>query len=163
MGFDYFYGIPLTNMKHGPYGDTVEELDWGVGRLLTALDRLGMADNTLVYFTSDNGGHVEEIDFMGRRAGGYNDGGIRVPTLIRWPGKVKAGHVTDEPVSLMDVLPTVAQALHVQLPASHVTDGRDLVPLLSGEEVVSAHEFLFHYCQNRVHACDDAKFHRRFE
>ncbi|KAK7505580.1 hypothetical protein BaRGS_00003325 [Batillaria attramentaria] len=146
--------------QHGPYGDTVEELDWGVGRLLTALDRLGMADNTLVYFTSDNGGHVEEIDFMGRRAGGYNgvlrggkshgapDGGIRVPTLIRWPGKVKAGHVTDEPVSLMDVLPTVAQALHVQLPASHVTDGRDLVPLLSGEEVVSAHEFLFHYCTN---------------
>lgn len=150
--------------QHGPYGDAVEELDWGVGHLLTALDRLGMTNNTLVYFTSDNGGHLEESDYLGRRAGGYNgglrggkghgapDGGIRMPTLLRWPGKVKAGHVTDEPVSLMDVFPTIAHALNVKLPPGHVADGLDLLPLLSGQENVSPHAFLFHYCQDRIHA-----------
>ncbi|XP_070180146.1 steryl-sulfatase-like isoform X2 [Littorina saxatilis] len=149
---------------HGPYGDAVEELDWGVGQLLDTLDRLGLTDTTLVIFTSDNGAHVEESDFLGRRSGGYNgglrggkahgapDGGIRVPTILKWPGKVTPGHVTDEPISLMDVMPTIAHALHVQLPANHVVDGKDLLPLLSGEEKRSPHEFLFHYCQDEVHA-----------
>ena len=57
---------------HGPYGDAVEELDWGVGQLLDTLDRLGQADNTLVYFTSDNGGHLELLNFQGLRSGGHN-------------------------------------------------------------------------------------------
>ena len=60
--------------------------------------------------------------------------------------------MTDEPVSLMDVLPTIARAVHVQLPANHVVDGKDLLPLLSGQEERSCHEFLFHYCQDRVDA-----------
>ena len=88
----------------------------------------------------------------GGKAHGAPDGGIRVPTILKWPGKVASGQVTDEPVSLMDVLPTIARAVHAQLPANHVVDGKDLLPLLTGDEGRSPHEFLFHYCQDRVDA-----------
>ena len=88
----------------------------------------------------------------GGKTHGAPDGGIRVPTILKWPGKVASGQVTDEPVSLMDVLPTIARAVHAQLPANHVVDGKDLLPLLTGDEGRSPHEFLFHYCQDRVDA-----------
>jgi arylsulfatase A-like enzyme len=88
----------------------------------------------------------------GGKGQGSHDGGIRVPTIMKWPGKVKAGHVVDEPVSLMDVFPTVARALRVRLPPSLVVDGRDLTELVTGREKVSPHEFMMHYCQGDVHA-----------
>ncbi|KAK7504181.1 hypothetical protein BaRGS_00004485 [Batillaria attramentaria] len=150
--------------QHGPYGDAVEEMDWGVGQVLNTLDRLGLAHNTLVYFTSDHGGDSEGKDGMGRPNGGYNgpfrgakmesspEGAIRVPGIVRWPGKVPAGHVIQEPVSLMDMLPTIASLLHAPLPSGVTLDGKDLVPLLTGQTSVSPHEFLFHYCGDRVHA-----------
>ena len=57
---------------HGPYGDAVEELDWGVGEIMRAVSRLNLDNNTLVYFTSDNGGHLEEVNHAGQRSGGHN-------------------------------------------------------------------------------------------
>ena len=64
--------LSLGNSAHGPYGDEVEELDWSVGEMLNGLERLGLDQNTLVYFSSDNGGHIEEYDTQGHRAGGHN-------------------------------------------------------------------------------------------
>ncbi|XP_076442770.1 steryl-sulfatase-like [Babylonia areolata] len=150
---------------HGPYGDAVEEMDWGVGQLMEMLERLGMVDNTLVYFTSDHGALPQARDLTGRVTGGFNglfnggkgdgstEGSFRVPGIVRWPGHVPAGVVVREPVSLMDVLPTVAELLNVSdVTVGHVVDGVSMVPLLRGEERVSPHEFLFHYCQDSVHA-----------
>ncbi|KAL8576167.1 hypothetical protein ACOMHN_027822 [Nucella lapillus] len=149
---------------HGPYGDAVEEMDWGVGQLMEMLERLGMEGNTLVYFTSDHGGNPMAKDLLGRTIGGYNgpfsgkkgdgstEGSIRVPALVRWPGHFPAGSVVTEPVSMMDVLPTLAELFHTDVIAGHVVDGKSLVSLLIGEVTVSPHEFLFHYCRVDVHA-----------
>ncbi|KAK7504182.1 hypothetical protein BaRGS_00004486 [Batillaria attramentaria] len=150
--------------QHGLYGDAVEEMDWGVGQVLGTLDQLGFTDNTLVYFTSDHGGAPRLTDRTGRHVGGHNgpfkgskgdgstEGSFRVPGIVRWPGKVSAGHVIQEPISLMDMLPTVASLLHVPLPSGVTLDGKDMVPLLTGQTSVSPHGFLFHYCQDQVHA-----------
>ncbi|PVD24528.1 hypothetical protein C0Q70_15011 [Pomacea canaliculata] len=150
--------------RYGPYGDAVMEMDWGVGRVVEVLDRLGLSRDTFVYFASDHGGNVNFTDWMGRQVGGYNwpfrgtkgqgspEGAFRVPGIVRWPARIPAGQVIDEPVSLMDIAPTIADLLHVPLPSDRVMDGKSLVPLLTGETETSAHEFLFHYCQDEVHA-----------
>lgn len=151
--------------RHGPYGDEVEEMDWSVGQLLDDLDRLGIANNTFVYFTSDNGGHVEERGIHGNREGGWNgiyrggkgqggmDGGIRVPTLVRWPGVVKPGTVIDVPTSMMDVLPTVVSVIDGQLPTDRKIDGVDILPLLAADQSAKPpHKLLVHYCCETVHA-----------
>ncbi|KAM6149248.1 arylsulfatase F-like [Rhynchocyon petersi] len=156
---DKFMGIS----KHGLYGDNVEEMDFMVGTILNAIDANGLKNNTLVYFASDHGGHLEA-----RRGhtqlGGWNgiykggkgmsgwEGGIRVPGIIRWPQMLQAGKVIDEPTSLMDVLPTLASLVGVPLPSDRVIDGRDLMPLLQGKVQHSEHEFLFHYCGSYLHA-----------
>lgn len=142
---------------HGVYGDAVEEMDWAVGQVLATLDKLGLANNTLVYFTSDHGAHVEEIGPNGERHGGSNgiyrggkantwEGGIRVPGLVRWPSVIVPGQEVEEPTSNMDIFPTVARLAGAELPTDRVIDGRDLMPLLLGHVHRSEHEFLFHYC-----------------
>ncbi|NXA64433.1 STS sulfatase, partial [Mohoua ochrocephala] len=138
--------------KHGLYGDAVEEMDWSVG-----------IDKTLVYFTSDQGAHVEEISSAGEVHGGYNgiykggkstnwEGGIRVPGLFRWPGVVQAGAYIDEPTSNMDIFPTIVKLADAQLPSDRIIDGHDLLPLLQGKVTRSKHEFLFHYCNAYLNA-----------
>ncbi|XP_029390628.1 steryl-sulfatase-like [Mus pahari] len=148
---------------HGAYGDSVEEMDWGVGRVLAALDELGLAGHTLVYFTSDHGAHVEELGPRGERLGGSNgvfrggkgnnwEGGVRVPGLVRFPRELRPGREVSEPTSLMDVFPTVARLAGAELPRDRVIDGRDLMPLLRGDALRSEHEFLFHYCNAYLQA-----------
>ena len=88
----------------------------------------------------------------GGKTHGAPDGGIRVPTVLRWPAAVSRGQVVDEPVSLMDILPTVASLLDVSLPANLHVDGRSLLPLITGKQLRSQHEFLFHYCLSYLHA-----------
>jgi len=150
--------------QHGLYGDSVLELDWAVGEILATLQRLQLADNTLVYFTSDNGAHVEETDvgqggsnapLLGGKVMGGMEGGIRVPTLLRYPAVVKPGVVAAAAVSLMDLFPTVLALAGVDREAvlgSRVIDGRDLMPLVTGRTTSSPHELLFHYCGREVHA-----------
>ncbi|OWJ99570.1 hypothetical protein Celaphus_00010144 [Cervus elaphus hippelaphus] len=145
----------VGHSKFGLYGDNVEEMDWMVGKVLEALDRERLANHTLVYFTSDNGGRLEAQDRSGQ-LGGWNgrykgdacaggrgmggwEGGIRVPGIFRWPTVLEAGKVIDEPTSLMDIFPTL------------VIDGRNLMPLLEGRVSRSEHEFLFHYCGVSLH------------
>ncbi|KAK3593051.1 hypothetical protein CHS0354_007836 [Potamilus streckersoni] len=150
--------------RHGRYGDAVEELDWGVGKILEALDRLSIENNTLVYFTSDNGGHLEEKGVNGEVDGGYNgillggkthggvDGGIRVPGIISWPGHIPKNTTTDEPTSLMDFYNMVVMATGAAPPENVTLDSEDILPLLNGITSVSPHEFLFHYCGDEIHA-----------
>ncbi|OPJ69553.1 steryl-sulfatase [Patagioenas fasciata monilis] len=149
--------------KHGLYGDAVEEMDWSVGQILDVLEKYNLSDKTLVYFTSDQGAHVEEISSSGEVHGGYNgiykggkstnwEGGIRVPGLLRWPGVIQAGAYIDEPTSNMDIFPTVVKLAEAQLPSDRVIDGHDLMPLLQGKVTRSKHEFLFHYCNAYLNA-----------
>ncbi|NXF19145.1 STS sulfatase, partial [Rhodinocichla rosea] len=149
--------------KHGLYGDAVEEMDWSVGQVLDVLEKHNLSDKTLVYFTSDQGAHVEEISSAGEVHGGYNgiykggkstnwEGGIRVPGLLRWPGVVQPGSYTDEPTSNMDIFPTIVKLADAQLPSDRIIDGHDLLPLLQGEVTQSKHEFLFHYCNAYLNA-----------
>ncbi|MBN3294387.1 ARSD Arylsulfatase, partial [Polypterus senegalus] len=149
--------------KHGLYGDNIEEMDWMTGRIVKMVEDLGLSKKTFVYFTSDHGGHVEHADSSGQ-VGGWNgiykggkgmagwDGGIRVPGIIRWPGKLPAGKVIDKPTSLMDIFPTVVNIANGQLPTDRSIDGHDLLPLIQGEVPHSRHEFMFHYCGVDIHA-----------
>uniref|UniRef100_A0A8C5YVQ8 Steryl-sulfatase n=1 Tax=Marmota marmota marmota TaxID=9994 RepID=A0A8C5YVQ8_MARMA len=162
--------VPLVTTKgflgrshHGLYGDNVEEMDWMVGHILDMLDQEGLADRTLVYFTSDHGGSLESrlgtnqyggwngVYKGGKGMGGW-EGGIHVPGIFRWPGVLPAGQVIQEPTSLMDVFPTVVQLGGGQVPQDRVIDGRDLLPLLLGTAQHSDHEVLLHYCQRFLHA-----------
>ncbi|MBX6314001.1 MAG: arylsulfatase [Isosphaeraceae bacterium] len=126
--------------RYGVYGDFIHELDWSVGRLLDTLDRLKRADDTLVIFTSDNGGvvnpNVEEVAaamraglaINGPLRGGKHDiweGGFRVPLLVRWPGRVPAGTTSDQVIGLVDMLATLAGFLDVPLPAGQAEDSFD--------------------------------------
>ncbi|XP_037368633.1 steryl-sulfatase isoform X2 [Talpa occidentalis] len=149
--------------QHGAYGDAAEEMDWSVGQVLDVLEELGLSNNTLVYFSSDQGAHVEEVTAKGEVHGGSNgiykggkannwEGGIRVPGLLRWPGVIPAGLESDQPTSNMDVFPTVVKLAGAQLPADRIIDGRDLMPLLRGQTQQSDHEFLFHYCNFYLNA-----------
>ncbi|MYA09328.1 MAG: arylsulfatase [Holophagales bacterium] len=128
----------------GVYGDFVAQVDAGVGRLLGALDSLGLASNTLVLFTSDNGAHWLEADIeeTGHRANGalrgqkadIHEGGHRVPFLARWPARIPAGAVREELAGLVDVFRTVTSLLEVDLPEGVAEDSVDLGPVLRGEE-----------------------------
>ncbi|XP_008585608.1 PREDICTED: arylsulfatase F [Galeopterus variegatus] len=117
----------IGTSKHGLYGDNVQEMDYMVGKLLDAINDFGLRNNTLVYFTSDHGGHLEArighaqlggwngIFKGGKGMGGW-EGGIRVPGIVRWPAKLPAGQFIGEPTSLMDVFPTLAAVSGARLP-----------------------------------------------
>ncbi|MEQ8785352.1 MAG: sulfatase [Pirellulaceae bacterium] len=119
--------------RRAHYAAFLETLDHYVGQLLDALDRLELADNTLVVFTSDNGGHPEYAANGPLRGSKWNlyEGGIRVPLIARWPGKIDAGSTCDAPVIGGDILPTFCEAAGAALPEAPL-DGRSLMPLLTG-------------------------------
>lgn len=127
----------------GLYGDVLAELDWGVGQVLQKLKDLGIEGKTLVWFTSDNG------PWYGGSSGGLRgmkgltfEGGLRVPLIARWPGKIPAGHVSHEPAIVMDLFATSLKAAGVAAPEGRAIDGRDLLPLLTSD-ARSPHEALF--------------------
>jgi arylsulfatase A len=136
--------------KAGPYGDFIQDLDTSVGRILDELDERGLSKNTLVIFSSDNGGEDrnfarEEREAIGRglemngplRAGKHTifEGGLRVPYIARWPGRIPAGRVSDEPVSVGDTLATVAALTGAPLPPPDeaAEDSFNILPALLGE------------------------------
>lgn len=146
----------MGKSRHGLYGDNLEEMDWIVGQITETVDSLGLSNHTLMYFTSDHGGHLEDRDASGQK-GGWNgvykggkamggwEGGIRVPGIFRWPGRLPRGREVHEPTSLMDLYPTLKRLARDEQP-DRLLDGHDLMPLLEGTAQRSAHEFMFHYC-----------------
>lgn len=122
---------------NGDYGDAVEELDWSTGQIMATLDRLGLTDRTLVIWTSDNGA-VKRNPPQGSNAPyrgfGYDcsEGAMRMPCVMRWPGKIPAGRVQDAVCSTMDLLPTLARLASADLPARAI-DGHDIRPILTGQ------------------------------
>ena len=120
----------------GEYGDAIEELDHNVGRILMELERLGISDNTLVIYASDNGrgpGRTPTQKIRGRKLSTY-EGGIRVPAIVWGPGLgMQEGVESREVVRAMDWYPTIATLAGIEVPKNVVIDGRDLTPLLKGE------------------------------
>lgn len=128
---------------NGDYGDSVEELDWSVGEILGALKRLALDERTLVVFTSDNGAvqrHPPQGSCAPYRGFGYDtsEGAMRMPCVMRWPGKIPAGKVQDELCSTMDLLPSFAGLAGAPLPARPI-DGRDIGPLLFSQPGAKSH------------------------
>ena len=129
----------------GLYGDFVAEVDWSVGEVLAALDRTGQAENTIVFFTSDNGPEVDAyrriLEYrhasMGSQRGVKRDlweGGHRVPFLVRWPAKASADRVEDEVVCLTDIMATVASIVDFELPENAAEDSYDMSGVVLGSE-----------------------------
>ncbi len=134
-----------TKSKNGLIGDWIEEVDWSVGEVLNALRELKLDASTLVIFTSDNGGTPRSVNTPLRgNKGSTWEGGMRVPTLAWWPGKIAAGSSTAEITSMMDVLPTCASLAGASLPKRKI-DGANLWPLLSGEAGARPHEVFYYY------------------
>ncbi|MBW2315775.1 MAG: sulfatase [Deltaproteobacteria bacterium] len=129
----------------GVYGDVVEDLDRSTGAILAALDRLGLAETTAVFITSDNG-----ADYNGSpgplrgRKGEILEGGQRVPMIVRWPGRVAARSESHEPAMNTDLFPTLLSLAGLPLPTDREIDGRDLTALLEGR-AGSPHEPLYFF------------------
>ena len=125
--------------KVGPYGDFIEQMDVCVGKILDAIDKAGIADNTVVIFTSDNGailtpevrsrGHLSNGKLLGQKTDAW-EGGVRVPYVVRWPGKIKAGSVTDRLISLNDFYATACTIVGVALPPGAAPDSLNQLPVL---------------------------------
>jgi len=135
---------PEMAPKRAKLAALIEHMDDGIGRVLACLDETGLADNTLVIFWSDNGGQVNVgADNDGTRdgKGTMYEGGIRVPAVIRWPGKVKAGQESDRIVLTMDVVPTVCEAAGAAI--DHKIDGVSFLPFLLGRRQPQPRRDLF--------------------
>ncbi len=149
--------------SRGLYGDVVEELDWSVGEILQALDRLNLAGDTLVLFSSDNGAWLSYGEHAGCnrpfREGKLTcfEGGVRVPMLVRWPGQVPAGRVCDAAFMAIDWLPTLT-AIAGGKDSKRKIDGVNAAALLFGQESPPPHEALFFYAGNELQAVRSGRF-----
>ena len=156
------------------YGAMLEAMDTSIGRVLTALDTLALSDNTVVIFTSDNGGYGGVADNRPLRLdkGHLYEGGIRVPLIIRWPGKVARGAVSSTPVVGTDFFPTLLEIGGVQPDDKSPVDGESLVALLQQSGGLSRDAIYFHYPNYAFHRsnrlgsairCGDHKVIRFFD
>jgi arylsulfatase A len=140
--------------KAGPHGDFIHELDYVVGELLTTLESLGVADNTIVIFASDNGPETTSVIHM-RADHGHDgarpwrgvkrdswEGGHRVPFLVRWPGKIKAATTSSQLTSLTDVMATVAAMIGVKLPDNAAEDSFNMLPAWLGTDQAPIRPYL---------------------
>lgn len=162
----------------GPFGDAVEEIDWSCGEIVKTLRELGLAEKTLVVFTSDNGPWVETTHgmvpngnpFIPRNHSGnayplrgYKmltwEGGLRVPCVAWWPGKIPAGSTSDAITSTIDLFPTFAALAGGTLPGDRIIDGRDLTNLLRDPaDTGSPHEAFYYYCFTHLQAVRSGKW-----
>ncbi|WP_318186610.1 sulfatase [Pelagicoccus enzymogenes] len=128
------------------YAAMIEAVDTSVGRIRKALDASGLSENTLIVFTSDNGGHAGATwnDPLKGSKGSFYEGGIRVPLIMSWPGKIEPGSVCQTPVTGVDYMPTFAELAGAALPSSQPVDGVSLVPLMKGDPIPERSIF-WHY------------------
>jgi len=171
--------------RHGAYGDNIEELDWSVGQILQTLKTLGVEDDTLVFFSSDNGPFLErgiEAGFCGRvrstsgklseplrgAKGQTWECGIRVPGIIRWPKHIVPGQTVEQVSSLLDLYPSLLELWNVESVTNRPLDGVSLWPQLkilpetfvpsSLTTVEKERDTLFHYCGSTVTAVRQGKY-----
>ncbi|MCM8532623.1 MAG: sulfatase [Lentisphaeraceae bacterium] len=150
----------------GLYGDVIEELDWSMGEILKTLKNLDLDKKTLVVFVSDNGPWIEKT--IGDHAGHAeplrgakmksSEGGPRVPCIMRWPGQIPAGKVSDAIVTTMDLLPTFTNLSGQSLPEGLTIDGKNILPLITGTTEKSPHDYYYYYCYTGLHAVRDARW-----
>ncbi len=149
---------------NGRYGDSVEEIDWSTGQILDCLDRLNLAENTLVIFTSDNGSNGRNGGSnrpLAGAKGGTLEGGMRVPMIARWPGRIPSGTECDELCTTMDLLPTFCELTGADLPTRKI-DGHDIGPLLFAEgDASTPWDHLLYYRRRQLQAIrmGDWKYH----
>jgi arylsulfatase A-like enzyme len=153
----------VGSTKVGAYGDFVHQTDWSIGQVLDALERSGVAENTLVIFTSDNGSEItgevkpgvydRVLQFAHRSSGALRgakrdawEGGHRVPFIARWPGKIQASTVSDQTMCHVDLMATVAAILGEKLPDHVAEDSINVLPVLLGETLpLPAREATVHH------------------
>ncbi|MCK5173804.1 MAG: sulfatase-like hydrolase/transferase, partial [Planctomycetes bacterium] len=172
----FFVYLPHT-MPHNPvnsskafkgksansgYGDCVEEIDWSTGEIFKALKELGIDRNTLVIFTSDNGAASRwggsNLPLSGFK-GSTMDGGMRVPCVMRWLGRIPAGTSCDELTSTIDIMPTFANLAGGNAPKDRIIDGRDIYPLMAGQAgAKSPHEAFYLYFTSQLQAVRSGKW-----
>lgn len=143
--------------RRGLYGDVIQELDWSVGEILSALQRNGLDEKTLVVYASDNGPFLPYGEDAGSagvlREGKLTtfEGGVRVPGLIRWPGRVPNGRVCDDLFTTMDLNVTLAHFIGAKAPDAK-RDGLNLAPLLLGEQGAKGRDVFWYYSGDELHA-----------
>jgi len=165
-----FTNFRWTNTsRNGIFGDQIRAMDWAVGQVLAAVDAAGATNNTIVFFSSDHGPHVElclEGGTASHLRGGKGDssweGGLRVPGIVAWPGTIPGGRVEDAVVSMMDIFATAVHLAGGTVPQGRIIDGRSLVPLLTGGNTTTPHEALFHYCGDTLMAVRYKQFKLRY-
>jgi arylsulfatase A len=147
---------------NGRFGDAVEEIDWSTGEILKTLKRVGIDDQTLVVFTSDNG--------AASRGGGSNgplrgwkgstwEGGMREPCIMRWPGKIPSGRESKEMCCTMDLLPTFAKLAGTKPPSDRVIDGKEIWDLMANKSgAKSPHEAFYYYQMDQLQAVRSGKW-----
>lgn len=145
-----------TKKGEALYYANVTNIDRAVGRMVDALDQMNLADDTLVFFTSDHGPEIHNLYPNAWRSHGSSkpfrgmkryvtEGGIRVPGILRWKGRIAAGQTVAEPVCGIDILPTFCELAGVELPKDRAFDGASIVPLLSGQPVKRSQPLFWHY------------------
>ena len=159
------------------YDDTIQELDYHTGRLLDAIDELGLRDNTIVIFTSDNGAWNTMRERLREKhngavawgssgplrsgKGSTYEGGIRVPAIVRWPGHVPASRVSDAIFATIDFMPTLATLTGYETPDDRVIDGVDQTDLLLGRSETGARDGYHYFVQNELQAVRSGKWKLR--
>ena len=166
----------LDNSENGSYGAAVESIDWATSVIMNELHSLGLDENTIVIFTSDNGslGNVHP-PFGDRKEliGGSNlplrgakgttwEGGQRVPAIVRWKGKIEAGRVCDELLTAMDFYPTLANLCGAKVPQDRIIDGIDAQAVWFDAQAKSQHEHFVYYRANGLEAIRDRQYKLHF-
>jgi arylsulfatase A-like enzyme len=142
---EHFQAKPKGQKHNNPaHAACLADLDTGVGMVLQKLRDLGLEQNTLVLFTSDNGGNAVSQEPLRGMKGCYYEGGIRVPMIVRWPAVVKPGSTSDVPVINVDFYPTFLAAAAAGSPST-VLDGASLLPLLRGEPRIEREAIFWHF------------------
>lgn len=153
-----FASAEFKGRTSGIYGDVIEELDHGIGQLVSTIDRLDLAERTLIIFATDNGPFLSYGDHAGSagplREGKLTtwEGGVRVPCIMRWPGQIAPGQVTNEMAATIDLLPTIAGLIGAELPTAKL-DGLDIRELIVGPAgTKSPRQTFFYYAGDELQA-----------
>lgn len=137
--------------RAGLYGDAVQEIDWGIGEILSTLEQLGLDEKTLVMFSSDNGPWMQgNPGYLRGRKLLWFEGGFRVPFLARWPGVIPADTVNPGMSANFDLFPTCLNMAGVPVPKDRIIDGIDMLPLLKGNAPSARDTFYYYDVRNAV-------------